>query len=445
VFGANLPVLVDRERVDTLRGMANILLTTLGSYGDLHPFLAMARALRSRGDRVRLATHAQYREAVERLGVEFVAIPPSKEDVGPEELWAAEASHPRRGTQFVVRDLILPHVERSYELIDAAAADCDLIIDHLLTLATPLVAEKRRIRWLSTALQPSAFLSAWDPPALGPAWFLPHLRWLGPRLLGGIMRAAVRGTGHWFESLHALRKKVGLPVTRRNPLADGWSPYGTVALFDALFAAPQPDWPVNVAQVGFPLFDEETSAEGSPEVLAFLQSGPAPVTVTLGSAVVLMETPVYEVAAEALSQMGLRGVLLVGKQARRVPEWAYRDSSLLVRDYEPFSALFPQSAVVVHQCGIGTTGQALAAGRPQLCLPFAHDQPDNARRVRQLGLGETLVPRSLTVRRFRKSLERLVSQDRSPQCLEVAAEIRKSEFARRFLAAVDHVLDRPVG
>ena len=80
-----------------------------------------------------------------------------------------------------------------------------------------------------------------------------------------------------------------------------------------------------------------------------------------------------------------------------------------------------------------------------MCLPFAHDQPDNARRVRRLGLGETLVPRSLTVRRFRKALERLLLQDRSPQCLEVAAEIRKSEFAARFLAAVDHVLDRPVG
>jgi rhamnosyltransferase subunit B len=425
--------------------MATVLLTTLGSYGDLHPFLAMARALRNRGDRVRLATHEQYREAVERLGVEFVAIPPSKEDVGSEELWAEQASHPRRGTQFVVRDLILPYVERSYEVIDAAAADCDLIIGHLLTLATPLVAEKRRLRWLSTALQPSAFLSAWDPPALGQAWFLPHLRWLGPRLLGGILRAAVRGTGHWFKSLHALRQKVGLPVTRRNPLADGWSPYGTIALFDALFAAPQPDWPAQVAQVGFPLFDEETSAEGSPELTGFLNSGPAPVVVTLGSAVVLMETPVYEVAAEALSQMGLRGVLLVGKQARRVPESAYRDSSLLVRDYEPFSALFPRSAVVVHQCGIGTTGQALAAGRPQLCLPFAHDQPDNARRVRQLGLGETLLPRSLTVRRFRKALERLLSQDRSAACLQVATEIRKTEFVPRFLAAVDRVLDRPVG
>ena len=93
--------------------MSRILMTTLGSYGDLHPYLAMARVLKQNGDEVTIATHAEYREAVERIGARFVLIKPGLDDLGPEADWAAKANHTLTGTQFIIRTLILPYLEDS--------------------------------------------------------------------------------------------------------------------------------------------------------------------------------------------------------------------------------------------------------------------------------------------------------------------------------------------
>ena len=61
-------------------------------------------------------------------------------------------------------------------------------------------------------------------------------------------------------------------------------------------------------------------------------------------------------------------------------------------EYAPHAALFPRSAVIVHQAGMGTTSQALRAGKPQLIVPHAHDQPDNAYRVNRLGVARVCSP-----------------------------------------------------
>jgi UDP:flavonoid glycosyltransferase YjiC (YdhE family) len=76
-------------------------------------------------------------------------------------------------------------------------------------------------------------------------------------------------------------------------------------------------------------------------------------------------------------------------------------------DHAPFSKLFPRAAAVVHQGGIGSIGQLLRAGRPQLVVPFAVDQPDNALRVQRLGVAEALYPRRYAARRVTRRLGRL--------------------------------------
>jgi UDP:flavonoid glycosyltransferase YjiC (YdhE family) len=403
----------------------------------------MARALQSRGHEITIATHEEYREQVERIGVQIVPLKPGLEELGPQESWAARANHPLLGTQFIVETLIMPYLEHSYRAIKAAAAGHDLIISHVLTFATPLVAGELNIPWVSTALQPSPFFSAYDPPALGPAPFLPKLKFLGPRFMRWFMRLLASPTNAWSQPVHELRKRIGLPpATSRNLLIDGYSPLGTLALFPAAFAAPEPDWPNGVKQIGFPLFDEESTAETSPGLQSFLASGPPPVVFTLGTAIVQMETPYFEIAYQAAKSLGLRAVFLAGKTPRRIPAAAATDPSIHISTYEPFSGLFPHGLAIVHQCGIGTTSQALASGRPQVLVPFAHDQPDNARIVARLGLGICIPARRLTAARLTTALKTVTqSEAMTERAEQFAQQVHSQNFGEQLCDAVSGFLE----
>ena len=424
--------------------MRRILFTTFGSYGDLNPYIAMARVLKANGDQVTIATHTHYREQVERVGIRFVPMKPGEEEVGPPEAWTAKANNPFTGSQYVVQSLVLPFLDDSYQTIKEVAPDHDVIVSHVLTFAAPIVAEELGIPWISTVLQPSVFFSAYDPPMLGFFTFLPRLKFLGPRFMTWLLRSLVKQTNPWFEPVAKLRAKCGLPPCSKNPLVDGHSPYGSLALFAKEFAPSQPDWPSNTRQIGFPLYDEETTSELSENLQSFLNAGPPPVVFTLGSTIVTLDTAYYEIAYEAVKALGLRAVFLVGKTPHRIPPASLTDSQILISPYEPFSHLFPRAAAIVHQCGVGTTAQALTSGRPQVMVPFAHDQPDNAQRVATLGCGVTVSSRRLTTARLTAALTR-VTHDSSfaERARHVGDALQKVHFGQNLCQAVDEFLTAP--
>jgi rhamnosyltransferase subunit B len=121
----------------------------------------------------------------------------------------------------------------------------------------------------------------------------------------------------------------------------------------------------------------------------FLNAGLPPVVFTLGSAAVLDAGDFYEQSALAAEQLGVRAVLLVGNDPRNLPAHKVPDS-ICIAEYAPYSGLFPRASLIVHQGGVGTTAQALRAGKPMLVMPYSHDQPDNARRVRRLGVAKVI-------------------------------------------------------
>jgi rhamnosyltransferase subunit B len=413
--------------------VSRILLTTFGSYGDLHPYLAMTRAFRGAGHDVVLATHPDYRDFVEQAGAQFVPMRPSLADAGPEEVWTKKANHPRSGIEYICRGLILPFLESNYETLNVAAQGCDLALSHLLTFATPIVAEKRGIPWLSVVLQPSVFLSVADPPAAPvlpslprmPKWFVRGFFWLGLRI-----------SNSWLQPVHQLRSRLGLPLAA-NPLLDGFSPHGTLALFPETFAAPQPDWPRPLRQVGFPLFDTESSPHLSPELEAFLDAGDPPVVFTLGSSIVRMRHPFYETAHEVARRLGRRAVLLAGVRRDAVRQAVGNDSAIFVAGYEPHSLILPRAAAIVHHCGIGTTAQALVSGKPQVAVAFAHDQPDNARRIERLGVGVALPAGKVSVSTLTRALETTLSGDRAARAAAFAKGLSRDSFGPSLLAAVE--------
>jgi len=216
-----------------------------------------------------------------------------------------------------------------------------------------------------------------------------------------------------------------------------------LALYSRVMGEPQPDWPPAVKITGFAFYDGAGS-EGvlPPELAAFLDAGPAPLVFTLGSAAVMHAGDFYEQSAETAEILGQRAVLLIGADDRNLPKRRLPDSICVAR-YAPYSKIFPRASVVIHQAGIGTTAQALRAGRPMLVMPYSHDQPDNARRVRRLGVAEVLGRKRYKARPAASLIAQLLSDDAYRiRAAEVAEKVRAEEGTVAACDALESISDR---
>jgi UDP:flavonoid glycosyltransferase YjiC (YdhE family) len=261
--------------------------------------------------------------------------------------------------------------------------------------------------------------------------------WLS-RTFVGLLR---RITRRWAEPVQRFRERIGLQPGA-NPLLEGQhSPHLVLAMFSSVLGQPQPDWPPNVVVTGPVLYNTPASPESAATLERFLASGPPPIVFTLGTSAVEAAGSFYEVSARVAQRLGRRAVLLTGRHAHNRP--GNLGDHVLAIDYAPHAALFPRAAAVVHQGGAGTTHQALAAGRPTLIVPWAHDQPDNAMRVARLGVSSTLPPRRYTVRNVARALDRLLSDTAcARRAVEVGAVVRREPGAARACDALERLLPR---
>jgi UDP:flavonoid glycosyltransferase YjiC (YdhE family) len=417
-----------------------IVLTTFGSLGDLHPYLALALGLQARGHEAVVATIGHYRQKVEALGLGFRHVRPDGPDLDADADVLRRIMDARKGSEYVVRELMMPALRESYEDTLAAAEGADLLVSHVLTYTTRLVAEKKSIPWASTFLQPLGFFSAYDPPVLPQVPFLSKLRFLGPVFHGPLFWLAKRSCRSWAEPWHRLRAEIGLPPTSDNPLFEGeYSPSLVLAMFSKLFADKQPDWPPQTVVSGFPFYDQDVGAGLSPELVRFLDAGPPPVVFTLGSSAVLDAGPFYAHSAAAATLLGRRAVLIVGKDTGNRPTTL--PEGVVALDYVPFAALFPRAAAIVHAGGIGTTALAMRSGRPMLVIPFAHDQPDNAARVTRLGIARTITRSRYSPTRAAAELRQLLDNPSySQRASEIGEKVRQEDGVGAACDALERLL-----
>ena len=386
--------------------MPRILLTTFGSLGDLHPYIAVGRALRAQGAGVRIATSADYRAAIEAADLEFTAVPPALADLGNAEELGRQLFDPLRGIERMVRGIVMPNIRAAHAVLMEAAADCDLLVSHQLTFMAPVVATQQRKPWLSSILAPASLLSRFDPPVLVPVNSLQIAQRVGPWLYDWTRSFIGRTARRWEAPLHAFRQELGLPATAQTLLFEGqFSPCGTLGLFDAMLAAPQSDWPEHMSVCGAALYDGAAADPATlQELQRFLAAGEPPLVFVLGSAAVWIAQDFWPQAIEAARRLRRRALLVTGEaNLPALPD------GIRAFKYLPYSAVFPHAAVVVHQAGIGTLSQALRAGRPQLITPVGFDQPDNAARAVKLGLARTLPFQKVTAGRLVRELMPLLA------------------------------------
>ncbi len=398
-----------------------ILVVTVGSSGDVHPFVAVALALRDRGHAVRFATNPHFAPLLERLGLPLLPIGTVEhleESTSDPGLWK-----PVRGLG-VIAAWALRGIPDVYRLVEEEAARGDtVVVSHPLAFGARVAHDALGVPLVTLHVAPAALWSIEAPPVptTGTGSFEGWPKIAKRLCLGLADKLADLKLG---PELNKFRASVGLAPVRH--VSSRWwhSPQRVVGLFPDWYAAPQPDWPPRTALTGFPLYDEQGVSGVSSDLEAFLAEAAAaddsPVAFAPGS-LNRQARRFFAAAADACRRLGRRGILFT-----RFPEQlpGRLPSGVVHAEYAPFSALLPRVAALVHHGGIGTCAQALAAGRPQLVMPMGFDQPDNAARLARLRVASALPPKRFTGASVARELDALLGSD------GVAG--RAAEIARRF-------------
>ncbi len=415
--------------------LPKILIATFGSLGDLYPFVALGQALQREGFAVVVATSQTYRDLILEEGLGFAAIRPDVEEA-TRRLGMDLGEIARRMSAddgFLFQRLIFPFLHEAYEQLYAASEDAVAVVAHSIAFAAHAAAEKRGLPLFVATLSPMMLYSAYDPP-LGPrAPFVaaPH-RPLALAYNRALLRGYAWAAALWAAPLGKFRRGLGLPRRGGFELFAGAAPgVKTIALHSKLLAPPRPDHSPDILIAGQIFYDRgpppiESEARALEQ---FLAQGPAPVVFTLGSFFAQSGGAYYRAGMEAAASLGLRAVVLThDDDMARLREGA--PPGAFVAAYVPHAELFPRACLVVHHGGVGTSAQALRAGKPQLVTPFMTDQPDNAARLARLGLARVLDGRAITADKLSRELGILLeAPDYARRAQEAAGVIAKEDGA----------------
>jgi rhamnosyltransferase subunit B len=412
-----------------------ILLLPIGSSGDVNPFLWIGRTLRERGYEVSVVANPVFGDSIRGLGLGFVPFGDEAEYyalLNHPDVW-----HPQKGPPIVLR-YAGEITSRYYEMLMRELADGPppLVLAPATAFGARLAREKLGFPLITVNLQPCILLSAGDTPIIGR-----HLAWMrglpifAKRLLFELIR--IRVGLEMTPGVRLACRSAGVAAPR-NAFRDWWqSPDGGLCLWPEWFGPPQPEWGPGTTCTGFPLYDLADQITLPDELEAFLAEGSPPVLFTPGTAM-SQGADFFRTALAACQRAGLRAIF-----ATKFPESlpSLPDGFFHVR-YVPFSTLLPRCAAIVHHGGVGTTSQALAAGIPQIIRPFSHDQPDNAARVRRLGVGATLWPNEFTEDRLARALGSLLGDaSLTTRAGDLARRLHSGSATDRLFAALSPHLD----
>jgi UDP:flavonoid glycosyltransferase YjiC (YdhE family) len=361
-------------------------------------------------------------------GLEAVALTPSFAKIGA-ATGLDEATVLHRvltSGDFLVRSILLPTLASGVERLIEAGQGASAIVGSSFTFAAPIAAEVLRTPFVAARLQPFARFAPEEPPVGQLPMFAPPptgragLAWNRLLLSGGKWLVRRRYGG----AINRIRASRHLPPVDAAPMIE---PVGPTALTLDLFS---PSYAASPEATGFPWFDHDEAPEApDPVIEAFLDSTPPSVIVSLGSFVPHAAGAIYERIAETLALIGHRAILLTG------PAKVAETPGRLVRTYLPHSTVFPRASAILHHGGIGTTGQALAAGRPQLVLPFMGDQFDQAGRIMRLGVGKRLAINRIE-RDLPAALEQVLTAATQRQAVALGELIRREDGAGNAAEAI---------
>jgi UDP:flavonoid glycosyltransferase YjiC (YdhE family) len=420
-----------------------ITILTLGSRGDVQPYVALGRGLAAAGHTVTLATHACWEAFVREHGLEFGAVagdPRGTLEGEAGQMWLASDRNPfrfLRGMADIGRPLLWQMADDYWAACQAQPADL-ILFTVLAALPATAIAEKLGVPAYPAYLQhvhtTATYPNALFPPAprLGPVYN--QLTYaLGSELFWRAVRPAVSAWRHERLGLTPLPRRNQFPVWSRSrqPCFYGFSP---------AILPRAPEWGEHIHITGYWFLPASAGWQPPPGLADFLASGPPPVFIGFGSMTGRNPEQTTALMLAALARSRRRGLLLTGWGGLKpadLPDDVYAIESA------PFDWLFPRMAAIVHHGGAGTTGAALAAGKPAVVVPFFGDQHFWGWRVATLGAGPQPIPkRQLSVERLAAAITEAAT---STAIRSRAAALGERIRAEDGVAAVVKVLAESIG
>ncbi len=393
-------------------GSQRFLVAAFGDAGHAFPAIALARALRGRGQEVVFETWERWREAVEAEGLHFTAA---------EEYKTFPPPAPGSEGQASAADAALALAP----LIDDFRPD--VVVSDILTVAPALAAERAGVR--RATLIPHVYpvhepgMPFFAFGAQPPRTFVGRAIWRAwlPVLTSGLRRGR--------RELNQMRAAVGLRPTEE--LHGGIS--GELALVATFPQLEYPRrWPSHVRVTGPMEFE-------LPHREIELPEGDGPLMLVAPSTAQDPELRLVRASLEALAGEPVRVVVTTNRPGsdEALPE---APANATVVDWLPYSQVMPQAALVVCHGGHGTVARALGAGAPVLCCPHVGDMAENAARVAWSGSGLMLPWRLLGARSLRVAARRIIEDPRfGARAGEIASWARTHNGAERGAELVEHL------
>lgn len=417
----------------------HFVITTCGTSGDIFPFIEMGKYLLSKNHRVSFITSPYFENLVKNSGLAF--IPFGTIEQGLEVLNDPAMWHPKKGFNVLWAKTIQPNLHCIRLYVQSLEPKEEVVIlSHpaLMASANLARADRENLKVVLFYLYPTIIRTYFGRVALGGAMTLPKncpkfLR----KLLYLLIDIKFLDVGI-VPDLNKERIKLGLPTIKHvfPHLQSSADLY--VTLFPEWYASTKPDYPKPLINGDFVL---HTSSKDllSDELTEFLDAGQPPILFTAGTGNPrIKKSCFFEIAVDVVKKLNARAVFLT-KFREQLP--VNLPDSMLWQEYAPFNRILPRVSAIVHHGGIGTLAEASKAGVPQLVVPFAYDQFDNALIINDLGIGKSIPVQLLTRSNlFSKLSEIQRSQNIKKRCMNVSSNFRSgletNQILDKVLAAI---------
>jgi sterol 3beta-glucosyltransferase len=415
-----------------------ITIITVGSRGDVQPYIALGKGLLRAGHYVQIIADTIFKEFVSKSGLSFSPISTNLRKILEEDI-SKFGHNPIRFIKYLKAQY--KTFARQY-FIDVVSAiiNVDVIIFSPLASNAYHIAEYKNVPCIGAYLQPASPTKAFGPtniPKL-PAWlpFKGHINWHSFRINNKIFLYSVK------DIINKYRKDIlNLPSL-------SWRVYSNIDFsdlpilygFSSQVVAKPPDWKDNLCITGYWFLEEEKNWQPPEDLIKYIEAGAPPIYVGFGSMMDKENKNVIDIVIEALAKLGQRGIISTGWNEvsdLEVP------SNILFVDDVPHEWLFPKMAAVVHHGGAGTTAAGFKAGIPTIVVPFAFDQPFWGRKVFELGVGPKPIPRKkLTVDRLVNDIRSTLStHEYYENAKRLAHKIQSEEGVSNAVQIIENIME----
>jgi sterol 3beta-glucosyltransferase len=414
-----------------------IAIVTVGTRGDVQPYIAIALALMARGHEVKIAVSEDHAPLLHAYGIPHHPIGANVRDLLRTDLgraWLSSADSPRKYTRYL-KEIFLPMQRAFCEDAEAAVAGADGVAFYALAFHAMHAAERRRL--------PMVALSPWP---MIPTTEMPPLVAIGLANAPGFVRklashAVLRfGFSAFNEAHQSYRESVGLPRYRARDTMHAILETGMpcVNLLSEVVLPRPKDWAPHHHMTGFP-FTPPLQYEPPRALADFLAAGPPPIYIGFGSMTGFDPNELAELATRAARAAGVRAIIATG--------WAELDvaatGDVFVVDEIPHDWLFPRVSAVIHHGGVGTFAQGLRAGKPTVIAAFFADQPFWGWLNARLGTGPApLMRANLAAPRLAAAIRQALDGAYTERARELGERIRAEDGSARAAEVIEASLSR---